>query len=42
VSLSYGAQPCMTLPDTFPTNVDYAWYLNKCSDILRDIGYAPI
>lgn len=36
---SYGAHPLMTLPDEFPANVDYRWYLNKCDSILRDIGY---
>lgn len=39
VSLSYGAQPCMILPDVFPTDIDYMWYINKCEAILRDIGY---
>lgn len=39
VSLSNGATPCMTLPDEFPQDVDYAWYLRKCDSILRDIGY---
>ena len=38
VSLSYGAQPCMTLPDEFPTDIDYDWYLRNCESILRDIG----
>ena len=36
---SYGAKPCMTLPDEFPADVDYAWYLAKCDGILKDIGY---
>lgn len=40
VSLSYGARPCMTLPDDFPTDIDYEWYLNKCLTILNDIGYS--
>lgn len=39
VSLSYGATPCMTLPDEFPTDIDYDWYLRKADDILKDIGY---
>ena len=38
VSLSYGAKPCMTLPDEFPADIDYAWYLDNCQSILRDIG----
>lgn len=39
VSLSYGARPCMTLPDEFPDDIDYAWYLSKAENILKDIGY---
>lgn len=40
VSLSYGARPCMTLPDDFPTDIDYDWYMKKCLTILNDIGYS--
>lgn len=39
VGLSYGAQPCMTLPDEFPSDIDYFWYLENCEKMLRDIGY---
>lgn len=39
VSLSYGARPCMMLPDEFPDDVDYNWYIEKAQNILRDIGY---
>lgn len=39
VSLSYGAQPCMTLPDKFPSDVDYAWYIANCESMLKDVGY---
>ena len=42
VSLSYGAKPCLTLPDSLPDDIDYAWYLDNCHAILRDIGYATI
>lgn len=42
VSLSYGARPCMVLPDEFPSDIDYNWYMQNCESILRDIGYAPI
>lgn len=38
VSLSYGAQPCMTLPDQFPEDIDYEWYVKKCEQILVDVG----
>ncbi len=41
VPLSYGAAPCMTLPDELPKNIDYGWYLKTCEDMLRDIGYTP-
>jgi hypothetical protein len=39
VSLSYGAKPCMTLPDELPDDIDYEWYERKCADILKDVGY---
>ena len=35
---SYGAMPCMTLPDQFPDDIDYAWYVSKAEAILRDLG----
>ena len=39
VSLSYGAKPLMVLPDDFPDDVDYGWYLDTCEGMLRDIGF---
>jgi len=39
VSLSYGAKPCMTLPDELPDDIDYEWYERKCETMLGDIGY---
>ncbi len=36
---SYGAMPCMTLPDQFPDDIDYSWYMAKCENILKDVGY---
>ncbi len=39
VSLSYGAKPCMTLPDALPTDIDYNWYIKKADDMLKDVGY---
>lgn len=39
VSLSYGARPCMTLPDEFPGDIDFDWYIKKADDILRDLGF---
>lgn len=40
VGSSYGAAPCMLLPDAFPDNVDFAWYEQKAAGMLRDIGAA--
>lgn len=42
VPLSYGAKPCMTLPDEFPSDIDYGWYLKTCEGMLKDIGYADV
>lgn len=38
VPRSEGAKPCMTLPDEFPDDIDYDWYLRECNDFLMDIG----
>ena len=34
-----GAQPCLDLPSEFPSDVNYEWYINRCIDMLYDIGY---
>ncbi len=39
VSLSYGGRPCMVLPDEFPTDIDYEWYLRNCERMLKQVGY---
>jgi hypothetical protein len=39
VSLSYGAKPCMELPDEFPDDIDYDWYIRKADNMLHDLGY---
>lgn len=39
VSLSYGSRPCMTLPDEFPGDIDYSWYVAKAESMLKDLGY---
>ncbi len=39
VSLSYGARPCMTLPDELPDDIDYAWYINNAESMLKDVGF---
>ncbi len=33
------ALPCMDLPLTFPTDVDYNWYIKRTNEILEEIGY---
>lgn len=38
VSLSNGGRPCMMLPDEFPSDIDYDWYIKKCKQILIDIA----
>lgn len=35
---SWGAQPCMVLPDTLPSDIDYAWYENRARGMLSDLG----
>jgi hypothetical protein len=38
VPKSAGAKPLMTLPDTLPDDIDYAWYIDEARGILTDIG----
>ena len=38
--MSDGAVPCMELPDTFPGDIDYNFYINEARRVLRDIGVA--
>jgi len=33
-----GAEPCMTLPDEFPCDVDLTWYIDEAKKILKEIG----
>jgi DNA polymerase elongation subunit (family B) len=40
VPKSDGARPLMTLPDTFPADVDYARYIDAAKQLLREVGYA--
>jgi DNA polymerase elongation subunit (family B) len=35
---SDNAMPLMDLPDAFPTDIDYAFYINEARDLLREIG----
>ena len=39
VPKSDGGVPLMDLPDTFPTDVDFNWYINEAKTILKNIGY---
>lgn len=41
VADSDGAKPCLDLPDVFPEDIDYAWYVRRTKEILEDIGYTP-
>lgn len=36
-----GAKPVMVMPDAFPEDVDYQWYISHTKEILEDIGYSP-
>lgn len=38
VGMSYGAKPCMVMPDEFPADIDYQWYIDKATNMLRDVG----
>ena len=41
VPKSDGAMPCMELPDTLPSDVDYDWYVREAESMLVDIGAVP-
>jgi len=34
-----GAKPCMDLPDIFPNDINYSWYIEKTRVMLEDCGY---
>jgi len=34
-----GAKPLMELPDKFPDDVDYGWYIREARSILQEIGF---
>jgi hypothetical protein len=38
VPKSDGGRPCMKLPDQFPDDINYDWYLAECRKILTKIG----
>lgn len=39
VPKSEGGVPIMDLPDEFPDNIDFNWYINESYRILKDIGW---
>lgn len=41
VPRSEGALALMEIPEEFPDDVNYHWYIDECYSILRDIGYYP-
>ena len=38
VPRSMGARPIMDIPESFPDDIDYAWYEEECNEILMSIG----
>lgn len=40
VPRSDGARPLMQLPDSFPSDLNHAWYVKEARSILQDIGFA--
>ncbi len=40
VPRSEGARPCLVLPEQFPIDLDYQWYINESKDILKNIGHS--
>lgn len=38
VASTDGAKPVMELPDDFPSDIDYEWYIREANSILRDLG----
>ena len=39
---SEGAKPLMELPNTFPTDINYTWYINECNKMLQEIGFKQL
>ena len=38
VARTEGCMPCMELPDTLPTDIDYTWYIEEAKSLLNDMG----
>jgi len=41
VAGSEGAKPCLDLPESFPEDINYEWYIKYAREILEDIGHTP-
>lgn len=39
VADSTGAKPVQELPDSFPLDINYQWYFDRCREILEEIGH---
>lgn len=39
VGNSEGAKPCMDLPEEFPNDINYDWYINNAEGMLKSMGY---
>lgn len=39
VPRSEGAMKCLDLPDQFPRDIDFDWYIEEATSILQDVGY---
>jgi hypothetical protein len=39
VADSDGARPYMDMPETFPDDINYQWYFDRCREILEEIGH---
>jgi len=42
VARSEGAKACMELPDAFPDDINYEWYIAEANSILADVGIDPV
>jgi hypothetical protein len=38
VPRSDGAKPLMVLPEAFPNDVDFGWYIREAEEMLNEIG----
>jgi hypothetical protein len=36
---SDGCRPLMQLPETFPSDVNYEYYIAEAEELLREVGY---